>query len=155
MATELLLSFRGTDKVRYDKGFFYFFSNKKDCRSISVDKKHFLNLCNYVDILNELHDKKFVEMEYATETAPDEVLKQFTLCKEGDYEVGLELNVFKGVLYIWLKLYRYIKGKKNPCKGCVNLTNANGQSLKSFYYTSLGNPFDEKTPNPLEGNPTN
>jgi hypothetical protein len=94
-------------------------------------------------------------MEYATETAPDEVLKQFTLCKEGDYEVGLELNVFKGTLYTWLKLYRYIKGKKNPCKGCVNLSNANGQSLKSFYYTSLGNPFDEKTPNPLEGNPTN
>ena len=155
MATELLLCFKGNDKLRYDKGVFYFFSSKKDCRSISVDKKHFLNLCNYVDILNELHDKKFVEMEYATETVPDEVLKQFTLCKEGDYEVGLELNVFKGTLYTWLKLYRYIKGKKNPCKGCVNLSNANGQSLKNFYYTSLGNPFDEKTPNPLEGNPTN
>jgi hypothetical protein len=37
----------------------------------------------------------------------------------------------------------------------VNLTNANGENLKSYYYSSVGNPFDQKTPNPLDANPTN
>lgn len=155
MTEEILLSFKGKDTLRYDKGVFYFFSNKKDTRSISVDKKHFLNLCNYVNILNESYNRKAEEIARSGGTPPDEVVQQFTLFKEGEYEVVLELNVFKGLLYNWLKLYRYVKGKKNPCKGCVNLTNANGENLKSFYYSSVGNPFDQKTPNPLDANPTN
>jgi hypothetical protein len=107
---ELLLSYRGLDKVIFDKTF-YFFGSKKGTRPISLHPKYMLDLCSYLN----------------------------TFYREGDYEVRLELDIFEGKCFTWLKLFRYFGLSKKPCKGCVSFNNADSQSLKDFYYQCIGN----------------
>ena len=134
---ELILSYRGLDKVIFDKSF-YFFGSKKGSRPIGVDPKYMLDFCSYLTTIQEKRQQKEQELENCP-SAPNELLQSFTIFREKDYEVSLELDVFEGKCFTWLKLFRYFGQSKKPCKGCVSFNNANGQELKDFYYQCIGN----------------
>ena len=134
---ELILSYRGLDKVIFDKSF-YFFGSKKGSRPIGVDPKYMLDLCSYLNTIQEKRQEKEQELE-SCPTAPNELLQSFTIFREKDYEVSLELDVFQGKCFTWLKLFRYFGQSKKPCKGCVSFNNASGQELKDFYFQCIGN----------------
>jgi hypothetical protein len=134
---ELLLSYRGLDKVIFDKTF-YFFGSKKGSRPIALDQKYMLDLCAYLQALQVRREEKEQELEQFP-TAPNELLQSCRIFREKDYEVCLELDVYEGRCFIWLKLFRYFGQSRKPCKGCVSFHNADGQTLKDFYYQCIGN----------------
>lgn len=134
---ELLLSYRGLDKVIFDKTF-YFFGSKKGTRPISLHPKYMLDLCSYLNTLQEKRQQKEQELE-SCPGAPNELIQSFTIYREGDYEVRLELDIFEGKCFTWMKLFRYFGQSKKPCKGCVSFNNADSQSLKDYYYQCIGN----------------
>ena len=134
---ELLLSYRGLDKVIYDKSF-YFFGSKKGCRPIGLDSKYMLDLCSHLNTLQDRCQKKEDELANIP-NPPNELVQSFSIFREGDYEVRLELDVFQGKCFTWLKLFRYFGQSRKPCKGCVSFANCDSQSLKDFYYQCIGN----------------
>jgi len=134
---ELLLSYRGLDKVIFDK-IFYFFGSKKNCRPIALDQKYILDLCSHLKNLQQLRQEKEKELE-ACPGAPNETIESCRIYREKDYEVCLELNVFEGQCFVWLKLFRYFGESRKPCKGCVSFNNANHENIKDFYYLCVGN----------------
>jgi hypothetical protein len=132
---QLYFSYSGKGRVLYDKAF-YFFGNKKDARPIFVQPDTMLNLCSFLLTTAERARQKQEELAKNPQ-APPELLFSQVLSRNKDYEVRLELNTYEGKCWTWLKLYRLINNEWKPCKGCVDLSNVNGDTLKEFYYKNV------------------
>jgi hypothetical protein len=132
---QLYFSYSGKGKVLYDKAF-YFFGNKKDARPIFIQPDAMLNLCSFLLTTADRARQKQEEVARNPQ-APSELLFSQVLSGNKDFEVRLELNTYEGKCWTWLKLYRLTNNEWRPCKGCVDLSNVDGDTLKEFYYKNV------------------
>ena len=170
---QLYFSYSGQGKVLYDKAF-YFFGNKKDARPIFIQPDAMLNLCSFLLTTADRARQKQEDLARNPQ-APPELLFSQVISGNKDFEVRLELNTYQGKCWTWLKLYRLTNYEWRPCKGCVDLSNVDGDTLKEFYYkhvesnqgtnyadrnqpTPMGHQLPTGQPthqNPTPGQPTN
>ena len=134
---QLYFSYMGKGRVLYDKAF-YFFGNKKDARPIFLQPDAMLNLCSFLLTTAERARRKQDEVSRNPQ-APPEVLFSQVLTGNKEFEVRLELSTYEGKCWTWLKLFRFSDNTWKPCKGCVDLSNTDGDTLKEFYYKCIDN----------------